>query len=67
MYLNTLKRYQHVTVLSKSHQGEGTGRTEGMERKLNGNYLRLISRQCRGQNELIGEFKIAEDVIGIGG
>ena len=35
------------------------GGVEGMEGKLNGNHLRLIARVVsRGQNELIGEFKM---------
>jgi hypothetical protein len=48
-----------------------------MEGKLNGNYLRLIPGLClaevntramfRGQNELIGEFKmVVGDLISIG-
>ena len=41
---------------------------EGMERKLNGNYLRLIPGLCLEENEFIGEFKMAvDDVISIRG
>ena len=40
-----------------------------MEGKLNGNYLRFNARAVsRGQNEVIGKFKMAAaDEIGIGG
>ena len=57
-----------MTVSSKSHQGkeQEEGRSGGkMERKLSELYTRAVSR---GQNELIGEFKIlADDAISIGG
>ena len=52
-----------MTVLSYSYQ-EGV---EGMDGKLNGNYLRLIPGLCLEENEFIGEFKMAvDDVISIG-
>ena len=65
--MNTHKRWCHVTVLSKSHQGRNRKkrRVEGTEGIFKGNYTRALSR---GQNKLIGEFKmVAGDVISIVG
>ena len=67
MYMNTLQTWCHVTISSKSHQERNrkTGGDVGrIECKLSEVNTRAASR---GQNELIGEFKIvAGDVINIG-
>ena len=65
MYVRTRSRRHHVRVLEKCHQIWGV---EQMEGKLNGNHEVNSRAVSRGQNELIGKFKMAaRDVISIRG
>ena len=64
-------RQCHITVSDKCQPGHvqdrKKGRLEGMEGKLNGNYLRLIPELCL-ETKVIGKFKMAAgDVINIRG
>ena len=48
MHVNTVSRWRHVIVSSNRKLGrkKRKGLVEGMEGKLNGNYLKLIPGLC---------------------
>jgi hypothetical protein len=60
-----------MSVFERFHQGvarQEAGKGGGLERKLNGDYFRLISGMSRGQDKLMGKFKMAAgDVVNIRG